>query len=131
MKTSSNKQIKQAMSDLKRKEMTTQNTEMCNADEFWSDFKARASLRVQNHQTAPQRRLGNTWLLAGACAIALFVITGSYIINTKPSSTYSVIKSLEIVASHSAVLIMKDESRDSTMLWIVDMTTDTSSGENI
>ena len=31
------------------------------------------------------------------------------------------IKSLEVVASHSAVLIMEDEPTESTILWIVDM----------
>ncbi|MCK5849650.1 MAG: hypothetical protein KAH23_01950 [Kiritimatiellae bacterium] len=125
------KQIKQALSNLEPENETQPKAPMSNADDFREDFMARARLIVQDTQTAPHKKPVNTWFLASACAAAFFIVAGVRMINSDSTSAYTVIKSLEIVASHSAVLIMEDETKDSTVLWIVDMNTNASNGENI
>ena len=91
------------------------------ADAFWSDFKARARLCNQD-SPAPARRSPSLmrWGLATACAAALAVLVVLQGLPGAPAGG-SHIKSLEVVASHSAVLIMEDEPTESTILWIVDM----------
>jgi hypothetical protein len=63
------------------------------------------------------------WGLATTCAAALLavVVTQGGLGSTEGGSH---IKSLEVVASHSAVMIIEDEPTESTILWIVDMSLD-------
>jgi len=91
------------------------------AEEFWTDFKARARLHVQDRpgprsESPPFLK----WGLATACAAALVMLVVLRGLPGLPGRG-SHIKSLEVVASHSAVLIMEDQPTDSTILWIVDM----------
>ena len=91
------------------------------AEEFWTDFKARARLHVQDRpDPRPESSPFLKWGLATACAAALVMLV---VLRGLPglSGRGSHIKSLEVVASHSAVLIMEDQPTDSTILWIVDM----------
>ncbi|MBN1672753.1 MAG: hypothetical protein JXR37_17045 [Kiritimatiellae bacterium] len=91
---------------------------------FWADFRARARLRVQETPLpagAAPRAL--RWALAAA---GVLILAGWLGFQWLPSASaehapLNEIKSLEVLASHSAVLIMNDEPSQSTILWVVDM----------
>lgn len=91
---------------------------------FWDDFRARARLRVQvspeatNPMIVPWR---NRWAWAGTCAVVCFAIVGIRFMGGSPAAEASQINSVEVIASHSGVLIMNDDSSKSAILWIVDM----------
>ncbi len=104
---------------------------MRSADDFWSDFRARARLRPQEDaQPAAGRALswGWRWGLASGFAAVLVCLAFLRGIPQAQTSPAACINSLEVVASHSAVVIMGDEPSESTILWIVDMSLD--NGDN-
>ncbi len=85
---------------------------------FWEDFRARARLVRQDGLGVPAAAHPWRWVYAGAAAVAMVAIA---IIampwRTMPTSP-SAIKSLEVVAPHSGVIIMNDDSGRGTILWI-------------
>jgi len=99
---------------------------MPDSETFWTDFKARARLHPQ--ETVERVRMPHAigWVVAAACGLAM--VAGLFL-HQRPAGggEDSVIKSVEVVASHAAVVIMKDEPTHSTILWVVDMDAD---GEN-
>jgi len=96
------------------------------ADEFWADFKARARLRTQDAPARPRQALA--WVTPLACAAALVLAVGVYMLSPPRDINGDVIKSVEVVASHSAVFIMEDKESKSAIVWIVDMETDPGNG---
>ena len=100
------------------------------ADEFWSDFKARAHLRRQDVPQPERSRLGLAWAIPAACAAALLLAAGLHVFSSGSAGAGGVIKSIEVIASHSAVLIMEDDVMESTVLWIVDMEPVTPNGDD-
>jgi len=93
-------------------------------DAFWEDFRARARLRRQE-EPANTRPLvipwRNKWAWVGTCAALLLAFLGIHMMDGGAVAQASQINSVEVVASHSGVLIMTDESSQSAILWIVDM----------
>jgi hypothetical protein len=98
---------------------------MRKAGDFWSDFKARVRLHPRL-QPEPARAFPPVarWALATACAT--IVVSWLFLAGVpgRAAPEKSRINSVEVVASHSAVLIMEDEPSDSTILWVVDMDID-------
>jgi hypothetical protein len=90
--------------------------------EFWSDFKARAAL-VRQEQPAPVReRLPVAVRWGTATALALFLVAvGWFVLPAAHSGAITQIKALEVVAPHSGVIIMNDQSGRGTILWITGM----------
>jgi hypothetical protein len=90
-------------------------------DDFWSDFKARAALTRQDalEEAKPRIPLGRRWAYASAAAMAL-VVLGIYLLPATPVAMTR-IKALEVVAPHSGVIIMNDQSGRGTILWISGM----------
>ena len=87
---------------------------------FWSEFQARASLMNQD-DAVPARPRPPLWGWVTAAACMLLVVGGlsySWIASPAPLSS---IDSVEVIASHGALLIMEDQESQSTMLWVVDM----------
>lgn len=95
------------------------------AAEFWADFKARARMAPQQSaEPAVHPALAMRWALAAACVLVLAGVTvGGFFMRPGPVGG-TAIESLEVVASHTAVLIMNDESKPGTILWVVDMDDD-------
>ena len=95
------------------------------ADAFWAEFRSRARLHPQlapaeRPAFAPARK----WILAGACATLLLAWAGLYIAGRPQTGGMNTIRSLDVVASNGGVLIMDDESTQSTIVWIVDLEAD-------
>jgi hypothetical protein len=93
------------------------------AAEFWADFKARARM-YPPLAPAPEfvpNPLVMRWAMAAAAVLVLagVLVGGALLRGGNGGGT--VIKSLDVVASHSAVLIMSDEAPHATILWIADM----------
>ncbi|MFC1453436.1 hypothetical protein ACFLSJ_08855 [Verrucomicrobiota bacterium] len=110
------KQIRTALRDSRA------DAAMSDASDFWPEFRARAGLRSRDtvvvpvHSRAPAR-----WAVAAACVVLVAALTFFTVDLRASAAPLSSIKSLEVIASHSAVLIMNDEPSDSTILWIVGM----------
>lgn len=101
-----------------------------DAGAFWEDFRARARLR-NRHEPAPRVALQPArWALASACAL---ILVAAVFVTLKGGAPRDVgtIRSLDVVASHSAVLIMQDEPSDATILWVVDMELNGANGGSI
>ena len=96
---------------------------MISGNDFWSDFKKRLEIYPQvipaKVEIAPVffRRA----IAAGCMTLALMGI--SYYWMLDPLKEITQIQSVDVVASHSAVLILEDEAGDGTILWVVDMKT--------
>ena len=91
-------------------------------DAFWSDFRARVRL-VNQEERDTGRHWTPIWSWATAAACSLLIVGGlSYSWITTPGSL-SRIDSVEVIASHGALLIMEDEESQSTIVWVVDMQT--------
>jgi hypothetical protein len=102
---------------------------MTDANEFWSDFRARARLHPQ---LRPERRraapglLG--WSVAAACVLVLIV--GGILFQAHPArAELSHVQSMKVFATHSAVLIMDDTQSQSTIVWVADMEENGGNGE--
>jgi hypothetical protein len=96
---------------------------MKERDAFWEDFRARARLRPR---AAPARAAAAAaawrWPLAATAAAAAALLVAAYVAWPEaPASPEVSVKSLEVVASHSAVLIMEDEPSRGTIVWVVGM----------
>lgn len=116
------KQVKDAMRD------DAARSDMTPADEFWTDFQARARLRTQEAPAAPVPWFYGKARLAIVAAAAVLLLAAGLLLNVGTGSaeaSATTIKSVEIVASHSAVLIIKDEPSESAILWVVDMQEET------
>lgn len=91
-------------------------------DEFWGDFRARVALHPQQ---AAERRLHPVairWAWAAACAILLLSVGVWPLWQMQAAApTGTTIESYAVDVAHSAVLILNDESSESTMLWVVGM----------
>jgi len=102
---------------------------MTPPDEFWSDFKSRARMYPQ---AAPARMwiaplFFRRAIAAGCMVMALVGISYYWLSEAVVEATQ--IQSVEVIASHSAVLIMEGESSDGAILWVVDMEADGGGGE--
>ncbi len=104
---------------------------MLDADSFAEDFQARAKLRSQE-QSVPTPRVsyGWRWGLASACAALIVMVAGLRMVVLPGAEMTGTIKSIEVTAAHSAVMILDDENSDSTILWIVDMDAGDDNGDN-
>lgn len=98
-----------------------------DAEAFWSDFKARAALVRQESPAPATNRFPVVLRWSAVTALALILmITGFFALPLHPAITQ--IKSLEVVAPHSGVIIMNDGSGRGTILWITGMEAKQNSG---
>lgn len=120
--------MSKAWKDIRNAMLDSPDKTMPERDAFWEDFRAQTSLR---NQEAP-REIGLTptyrWSLAVACAILLFVLVGVSFVWVFGDSADGQIKSLNIMASHSAVVILNEYPEQATIVWVVDMKIDDTDG---
>jgi anti-sigma-K factor RskA len=95
---------------------------------FWADFKARAALTRQESPEAAGERLPSAWRWAYVAAVAVAVVAVGVYVMPAPASAVTRIKSLEVLAPHSGVIIMNDQSGKGTILWIAGMEAKNGSG---
>lgn len=89
---------------------------------FWEEFRARARMTPQwqvSHSPASVSLIFKRVALS-TCATLLLAALSLYWLSGLPARATQ-IQSVEVIASHSAVLIMDDNSEDGTLLWVVDM----------
>lgn len=105
-----------------------------DTEAFWADFKARARMVPQREPivaTRPLRMPVLRWgLAAAACilvAVGLFMARPG---RQQVAVRGNVINSLEVIATHSAVLIMNDDTEPATIVWVAGMTEDGENGED-
>ena len=91
---------------------------------FWEDFRARARLRVQERPSIGRLPRGMlVWRWAAVACSALVIAAIGYTFMPSTASALSSFDEVEVIAPHGAVLILDDQDTQSTMLWIVDMST--------
>lgn len=92
-----------------------------NAESFKQDFKARASLMRQDSpdETGLQWPSILNWRYIGAVT-AVVLAVGVMIWPSRPDLVTQV-KSLQVMAPHSGVIIMTDENNQGTIVWVTDM----------
>ncbi len=97
--------------------------QMSSSEDFWSDFRARASLRSQ--QTAMPLPVSHVPVMlrwaAAALVVAAVVWRGMYVFSGDTSGVAPSVESWEVVAPHGAVVIISDEATQATMM-LVDLT---------
>lgn len=98
-----------------------------NAD-FWLDFKARATLMRQDEPAAVPARMPAALRWGSVTALTLVVIVAGWFMLPATLGAVTQIKALEVVAPHSGVIIMNDQSGRGTILWITGMESKNSSG---
>ncbi len=98
-----------------------------NAD-FWQDFKARATLMRQDEPAAERPRMPVALRWGSVTALALVLIVAGWFMLPATLGAVTQIKALEVVAPHSGVIIMNDQSGRGTILWITGMESKNSSG---
>ncbi len=94
---------------------------LTDAESFKQDFKARAALMRQEpieKQAQVSWPLWN-WRYAGA-ALAICLLAGLYFLPSS-SSLVTQVKSLQVFAPHSGVIIMTDENNSGTVVWVTDL----------
>jgi hypothetical protein len=88
-------------------------------EDFWSDFRARARMVRQDGLGAPAPAHPWRWAAAAATtAAAMAVIVFAWLPARPVVTGMSEIKSLEVIAPHSGMIIMNDDSGRGTILWI-------------
>jgi len=98
-----------------------------DADSFWRDFRSLAPYR-RREAPGPSVRFPllallnpPRWALAAAALIIVFLAVGQFLVPAEAPEHFSRIESLEILAPHTAVVIIDDEATLSTLMWVVDM----------
>lgn len=127
MNNMSQKEIEKALSEMKPSDR------MAPADSFWSDFRARAGSQDAEVTLSSQRRLmriptAPRWALAAACVMIAVAVASIRFLTPAGIELASSVGSWEVLAPHSAVVIVNDGPTQSTIMWIVDMTTDNTNG---
>jgi hypothetical protein len=87
-------------------------------DAFWSDFKARARMTPQaapEPEPAAWRRLAPRYGI-GLAAVAAALMAVFMLPQASPLGNR--IRSLEVVASHTGVMILNDSASKGTILWV-------------
>jgi len=111
---------------------TPQATSHRPADDFWTDFKARARLHPQSVPEAVTRPTPYArWSLAAATALVLVAATLTTLLRspTMPAEKGDTVRSVRVDVAHKGVMIMEDQPSRATIVWVVDMDAAASQGE--
>lgn len=91
------------------------------ADVFWDEFRARARLCNQERPAAAQRAarvMWPRWVAAATGVAAVFAFLLVTFSARQAQAFRNPIKSYQVLAPHSAVIIMTDDQRAGTILWV-------------
>jgi hypothetical protein len=109
------KEIEKSLNDRQARPQTR------DADSFWPDFKARARMRTQDSPSRARAPLIWRWSVATACATLIAAFVGFQFLDRPLVEKESPVKSLDVLAAHSAVFMISDEPTDATVVWVADM----------
>lgn len=91
-------------------------------DEFWKEFRARASMTQQIAAQEP----GVRWqpvlfrTSVGLAAAAAVMVVAFFVVPVRHHAGNQ-IQSLEIVAPHTGVMILNDSTAEGTIVWVTGM----------
>lgn len=90
------------------------------AESFWSDFRARAALHPQMRpeRRRPLRPAYLVWAGGGVCATVLTMLV---LHGTGGTTPLAGISSYEVGVPHGAVMILRDQQTDATILWVSEL----------
>lgn len=95
---------------------------MRSREEFWEDFRARARMTMQEAPLPQQSWVASVWFKpALGMALVLAAAAGFFLLPDGARAQETQIKSLEVVAFHRAVFIMKDDEQGGTVAWITEL----------
>jgi hypothetical protein len=97
-----------------------------DAGEFWTDFKAHASLRNQDVPVKTGPSAVSLWTSGLATAAAMLVI--GFFVLTASSVSATQLRFIDVKSDHSAVMILTSDPEDGTVVWIEGMTADDPNG---
>lgn len=91
-----------------------------DAEVFWSDFKARATLVNQERpEHKPVFAMSvRTWAMASACVALLALFSSWFLLQRTSDREEAGEMTLDVVAAHSAVFMIEDEQSHGTIVWI-------------
>ncbi|MCX7590937.1 MAG: hypothetical protein N2255_04845 [Kiritimatiellae bacterium] len=102
------------------------------SEDFWREFRARAP----NHRFKTVAVGHSTWIpilrwTTVGLAASLLAVLGLFLprLATRQTHKLSEILTVEVVASHSALFIMRDQDTKSTLVWVEGLTEKPNSGE--
>ena len=100
---------------------------MPEAPVFWSDFQARARMVRQAEPIARGIPGGAPFWIKYAVGLAAtgLVVIGLLAWPAHPAVAANEVKSLDVMASHSGVIIMDDVAAKGTVVWIADLQPET------
>lgn len=88
-------------------------------DEFWSDFAARARLVRQEEPAAAMPAFPRLrWAYAAAVAVLVVGLAVWFPFRKAEPVAANPIRSFEVIAPHTGVIIMEDEQDRGTILWV-------------
>ena len=90
--------------------------------EFWADFRARARMTPQTQaEEAPSRAWMPRWGYAVTAVAAMVLVAGLAVWFPSRKAPLNPIRSFEVVAPHTGVIIMEDQKDRGTILWVTGM----------
>ena len=110
-------------------QMQTAKHRLRDADAFAADFKARAALAPQPVPGPTLKAPASLWRWGYAAGLALILLAvGVFSLLPTQSVAETRIRALEIIAPHSGVIIMDDQTGRGTILWITGMESNNNQG---
>jgi hypothetical protein len=135
MKKMTQTDIEQALAGLKPSD------KMADRKQFWSGFRTRAEQQGTGEPASVTlRKQGRAhplihipaiprWALVAACVMIAVLAGTTRLLQPLKTDLAASVGSWEVLAPHSAVVVINDEATHSTIMWIVDMTTDNTNGD--
>lgn len=88
-------------------------------EEFWSDFAARARMVRQEETAAGLRAIPQVrWVWAAAAAAVVIGLAVWFPLRSPASMAANPIRSFEVIAPHTGVMILQDQEDRGTILWV-------------
>ena len=95
--------------------------------EFWSDFKARASLTNQDELGHASLRPISIWS-TGLAFASVLLVAGFFFLSSGSEVVATEVQSIDVQAEHSAVMILSSDPGEGMVVWIEGMTVDNTDG---
>lgn len=102
-----------------------------DASEFWTDFRARASLVNQTEESAsapqPLQWHRPMWAIATAAIIMVIFVFSPALRNNDPSqpatllAEHSEVQEIEVFVPYSSMMIMQDAESGTSVVWLTDV----------
>lgn len=100
------------------------SSQMRPAGEFWADFNAKAALRTREQPSTDFAHVFRPAWALGAAAALLIALSTVLLRSGDRTADTGVIRSVEVLAPHSGLVIIEGVGRSPTVIRVVDMQLD-------